>query len=127
MGRINLIRFKTACKGSGGIISLIARRLSTERRFVYTYLENEPLAKQILQESKEEVLDIAESHLLKGITEGNKEDIKWYLARIGRKRGYQERPETQVNVQNNQLEQKTIVIKVIKGVETDGIKERTNE
>ena len=68
MGRINLIRFKTACKGSGGIISLIARRLSTERRFVYTYLENEPLAKQILQESKEEVLYISESHLFKILT-----------------------------------------------------------
>jgi len=96
MGRLNLIRWAKACKGSGGIISLIAKRLSVDRSAIYLYLEREPRAHYYLKEAKEEILDVAESHLIKGITDGDKEDIKWYLSRLGRHRGYIANPEVQV-------------------------------
>ena len=96
MGRINLIRWEKACKGSGGIITLIAKRLSVDRKIVYQYLEKEPKARYYLDEAREEVIDIAESHLIKGITNGDKEDIKWFLARKARHRGYIANPEVQI-------------------------------
>ena len=96
MTKKNLNKWMKACKGSGGIISVIAQRLDVERATVYDYIKD-PIYHKYLIEAKEEVLDIAESHILKGINQGDKEDIKWYLSRMGKNRGYVT-VETQVNV-----------------------------
>ena len=103
MGRINLIRFVKACKGSGGLISIVAKRLDVARQSVYDYLQREPKAVKYLDEAKEEILDMAESKLINSMNSNDLESIKWYLARLGRKRGYIANPEVQVIGKQNNL------------------------
>src|SRR3990167_10261444 len=101
MGRINVRRFIKACKDSGGIISIIAKRMSVSRTTLYDYIQREPIAQKYLQEAKEDILDMAESKLISSMNLGEIDSIKWYLARIGKNRGFSEKPEivTQTNVQ----------------------------
>lgn len=91
MGRINLQRFVKACKNSGGLISVIAKRLDVTRQSVYDFIKREPASLKYMTEAKEEILDMAESKLITSMNNDDMESIKWYLARIGRKRGYQDK------------------------------------
>ena len=88
MTRLNLIRWVKACKGSGGVISLIAKRLSVERSTLYDYLKREPAAHKYLDDAREEVLDVAEAKILNAINNDDLDSVKWFLSRKGRHRGY---------------------------------------
>ena len=113
MGRINVRRFIKACKDSGGIISIIAKRMSVSRTTLYDYIQREPIAQKYLQEAKEDILDMAESKLISSMNLGEIDSIKWYLARIGKNRGFSEKPEivTQTNVQVNNIQLKDLIEK----------------
>ena len=110
MGRLNLFRFMKACKGSGGIISIIAKKLDVTRQSVYDFMQREPGSKKYLDEAKEAIIDMAESKLINSMNNNDLESIKWYLSRIGRHRGYIANPEvqvigkqtnTQINIESN--------------------------
>lgn len=75
-------------KGSGGIISTIARRLGADWHTVKIAINTRPKIGQAYRDECEAVKDAAESVLIKNISEGNAEDAKWYLSRKGRDRGY---------------------------------------
>lgn len=95
MGRINAHRFIGACKGSGGLVSAIARRLSCSRQAVYDFLERYPEMKRYQEEAENELIELAESKIAKSIRlvqpTGSMEDVKWFLARKARKKGYGDR------------------------------------
>ena len=97
MGRINTNRFIKACKDSGGIISLIAKRLSCDRSTIYYYLEREPQMRKYIEDAKDAAFDIAESKILNSIAlaqpKCDMEDVKWYLARFSKRTS----PETSIN------------------------------
>jgi hypothetical protein len=82
-----------AIKGSGGIMSTIARRLEVSWHTAYKYTHNSEAARQALADEEERTIDLAESTLLKSIETGNTQDAKWYLSTKGKHRGYSERHE----------------------------------
>jgi len=98
MGRITPKRFVRACDNSGGIISLIAKKLSCSRQAVYDYIEHNPEMYKYVKDAENIILDIAESKLFSSVQNGEMDDVKWLLARKGKHRGYMERPESQVNI-----------------------------
>lgn len=85
--------FIQAIPGSAGIISTIAARCncawSTARRFIHMH----PTVLAAYNDECERVLDMAESKLYASMNAGNTDDIKWFLARKGKHRGYTDRIE----------------------------------
>jgi transposase len=79
--------------GSGGIISTIASRLGCGWVTAKRHIERHEETKELYEAEKERILDVCEGVLLKEIHSGNIEAVKWYLSRIGKSRGYNERHE----------------------------------
>lgn len=74
-------QFIEAIKGSGGIVTTIAKRVGcawfTARKFIDTH----PTVLQAYNDEKEAITDMAVGTLMKSIKEGNTQDAKWWLAR----------------------------------------------
>jgi hypothetical protein len=100
----NAGQFIEAIKGSGGIVSTVAKRVgcdwSTARRFINTY----PTVKAVYDDECERTGDMVESVIITNIKlaaerqQALKEmvdtsDAKWYAARKLKNRGYSERQE----------------------------------
>lgn len=96
--KITKQKFIEAMKGSAGIITVIANRVGVTRKAIYEYLVKNPDLNELLISERESVLDMAESKLLNKLNAGEDWAIKFYLTTIGRKRGYIDRPD--VNIQN---------------------------
>ena len=80
-----------AIKGSGGIISTIAKRLNVSWHTADKYIQQSDETKEALADEREAILDMAEGALYSSIKEGNTQDAKWLLATKGRKRGFNEK------------------------------------
>lgn len=77
-----------AIKGSGGIMSTIARKLGVTWHTADSWIRESGELMEALKDEKEIILDMAESTLLKKIKEGDEQSAKWYLSKIGKLRGY---------------------------------------
>lgn len=108
---INL--FRKVANACGGILSDIATNIGVERNTIYTWCNDDPEFKQVLEDSRERFIDLAESNLRKlvaGISvievdeNGEKQFAGWIerpsetaiiftLKTRGKKRGYVERQE----------------------------------
>jgi hypothetical protein len=88
-----------AIPGTGGIVSVIARKLGCTWNTVKRYLDNMPTVKAAYDAEVDSTLDLAESVLLDNIRlsrrsqQENKvtvdsSDSKWYLTKKGKRRGY---------------------------------------
>jgi len=108
--------FKTVCNAKGGIITSIASVFGVERVTVYDWCKKNPKYQEALDNSREVFLDITESNLqtlVKGIPNYREEDGKkifeswavppsesaiiFVLRTIGKKRGYTEKQEIDMN------------------------------
>lgn len=99
MGRAKSYTAQTliqAIKGSGGIISTIAKKLDCEWFTARKYIDKWEETKRAYLDEQEVVLDMAEGTLLKSIQEGDVQSAKWILSTKGKKRGYSEKLEIQV-------------------------------
>lgn len=96
--------FIAAIPGTGGIISTIARRVGCDWHTAKKYIDTYPTVNRAYEDEREKVTDLAESVLVQNIKlaykkqEDTKEpvdssDVKWYLSRKGKDRGYTERRE----------------------------------
>jgi len=90
MAKINKRAFKKALKGTRGIITLIAKNLDVERLTVYNYLKKHKKAKELIEQEKEDVVDMAENKLHQALTKGESWAIKTILLqhKKGQNRGY---------------------------------------
>lgn len=77
-----------AIKGSGGIMSTIARKLGVTWHTADSWIRESGELMEALKDEKETILDMAESTLLNKIKEGDEQSAKWYLSKIGKLRGY---------------------------------------
>ena len=77
-----------AIEGSSGLIFTIAQRLKVSRQTVNNYLKKYPELNKELKEEKNNVLDFAESKLLKAVENGEAWAIKFLLLNQGQSRGY---------------------------------------
>ena len=125
MGKMpNIEDFKKVCNAKGGILSSIASVFGVERKTVYNWCEKNSKYKEALDSSREVFLDITETNLqtlVKGIPKYAEEEkngkivkvfavwetapsesaIIFVLRTIGKKRGYIEKIEQDINATGN--------------------------
>lgn len=97
MAKISKVGIKKAFKGSGGILSTVAKRIGVTRKAVYDYLNKHPEFKAIKLQEEEAIIDMAESSLFTQVKEKQPWATKYLLATKGKKRGYVERTEQMVD------------------------------
>ena len=79
-------------RDSHGIVSYACQKVGITRTCYYKWRENDPKFKERAEEVEEETIDVVESKLLSAINND------FYLKTKGKKRGYVERVEQDVNV-----------------------------
>ena len=97
--------FIKAIEGSGGIISTIANRVNCSWNTAQKYIKDYPTVADAYEEEIERVIDLAEGVLIKNIQNAAKQaqaghdvdtaDVKWFLSRKAKSRGYVERQEVE--------------------------------
>ena len=99
MARITKSRFKTACKGSGGVQAVVAKALGVTRQAVGLYLKKNPDLRDVLDNEGEQVMDVAEHNIDKKIVEGDIDASEWALVnrKRGKARGYGTKQELNVS------------------------------
>lgn len=82
-----------ALKAKAGNIAAAARELGVSRSTVYRRIDAAPTLKQLVTDTREELIDIAESALRREVIDGNITAIIFTLKTLGKARGYVERSE----------------------------------
>lgn len=85
-------------KEGQGIISYACDMTGISRACYYKWIDNDPKFKEIVEEINEGIIDRVESKLLNAINDDDLTAIIFYLKTKGKKRGYIERVEQDVNV-----------------------------
>lgn len=85
--------FEKAIPNSGGIISTIAKRVGCDWSTARRAIEKSPKLTEMFENEREAILDMAESTIFMSIKNGDTQDAKWLLSRLGKNRGYSERQE----------------------------------
>lgn len=80
--------FIAAIPGSGGIISAIARRVGCDWHTAKKYIEKFPTVRQVYDDEREGLLDIAEVKLIERVKDGDPWAIKYFLGKMGQHRGW---------------------------------------
>jgi hypothetical protein len=86
-----------AIKGSGSIVSTIAKRLDCTWDTAKTYINSWPETIKAMKDEEETVLDMAESAVFKSIQDGNTQDAKWLLSTKGKRRGFSDKQELEIS------------------------------
>lgn len=89
---------------SFGIITLIADKLRVHRSTVYDNIKKFELS-DLIEAERDRLVDFAESKLIENIRKGKETSIIFALKTIGKKRGYIEKQEIEVQ---NSIEQKVL-------------------
>ncbi len=77
-----------AIRGSGGIVSVVARRLGCGRATIYRYCDRFPSVAEALENEREVLLDAAEKGLFDAAEGGDLYAIIFALKTLGKDRGY---------------------------------------
>ncbi len=85
-----------ALERSLGIVSTAADKAGVGRTTHYQWLKDDPEYKKQVDSIANSVLDFAESHLFKLVKDGNPAATIFFLKTKGKKRGYVERQEIEV-------------------------------
>lgn len=91
--RVASARIADALRKSGGVVTDAAKALGVARATLTRRLSAEPALREVRDEVREEILDVAESKLREHIKAGNLNAAIFYLKTQGRDRGYVERSE----------------------------------
>lgn len=115
---------KEVCKaieGTGGIKMAVARKLVCDRHTIDNYQKRYKSVRRALERERQKTVDVAESVLITNIHMAAKEqtelkrpvdasDAKWYLARMGKDRGYTEKRETDITTGGEKFPQPIIML-----------------
>lgn len=82
-----------ALVAAGGVQADAARILGCGRATINGYVRRYPDLQQLIIDTREENLDLAESQLIKKMKEGNMTAVIFYLKTQGKQRGYVEKGE----------------------------------
>jgi len=77
-----------AIKGSGGVISYIAKKLNVGWHTAQRLINRNETIQMAYKDEIETVLDMCESALYSAIKEGDTGSAKWYLTQRAKHRGY---------------------------------------
>lgn len=103
-------QFITAIHNSGGIISTIAQRVGCAWATAKKYIDTMPTIQTAYNDECSKVVDLAESVLLLNMQLVRRQqveeqevvdtsDVKWYLSRKGKSRGYADKSEHEISGQ----------------------------
>lgn len=90
-------KFIEALREGRGIITYACQKIGISRKTYYDWYQNDIEFKMLADEVNDTTIDVVESKLLSAINEGNLTAIIFYLKTKGKKRGYVERTEHEVN------------------------------
>ena len=90
-------KFLEALREGRGIITYACQKIGISRKTYYDWYQNDIEFKMLADEVNNTTIDVVESKLLSAINEGNLTAIIFYLKTKGKKRGYVERTEHEVN------------------------------
>lgn len=91
MARLTLDSIEQALKKAQGNISAAAGALGVARSTLYRRIEKSTRLQEVLKDSRESLVDVAETALKHGILQGNTALIIFALKTLGKDRGYVER------------------------------------
>lgn len=95
----------TALIKCGGIISKAAEMLGlASASSLRTRIKNDPKLSEAWDYVRMDILDKAEDNIVTAIKDGDKDVSKWYLAKMGRERGYGEALEISGSVTVNKTD-----------------------
>lgn len=86
-----------AMEKSLGIVTIACRNVGIHRSTFYDWMNNDPEFKKLVDDVSEITLDFAESELHKQIRDGSTAATIFYLKTKGKKRGFIERSEIDMN------------------------------
>ena len=87
-----------AIQGTGGVKTAIAQTLGCDRHTVDKYLERYPRVAQAYEDEVNTVGDICEHGIIKHVRDGDKDMLKFYAKTKLKDRGYTEREEKDINL-----------------------------
>lgn len=86
-----------------GNVAAIARQLGVTRGTIWNRCNESPTLMQALEDAREAMIDNAESMLYKKVLEGSTPELIFFLKTQGRRRGYFEKQEIDLNVDFTEL------------------------
>ena len=95
--RYTMTQIADAMRAHGGFISDTARHLGCNPMTVRRYIARYPALQQIIDDERDRVLDVAERANAKLIADGHPEQVRWFLGKMGRKRGYTDKNEIELS------------------------------
>jgi transposase-like protein len=95
MVKMSMPKFEKALKNSGGVITLIAKRIGITRTTLYLWMRKHPETQAMLDQEREVLIDHAEEALINKLDNGVDWAIKYVLGTLGKSRGWVEKPEFQ--------------------------------
>jgi hypothetical protein len=98
---INKKAMLLALEKSLGIVTTAAKIANIDRSVHYDWMDKDPVYKKAVESIADMTLDFAESQLHKQIKDGEVTSTIFYLKTKGKRRGYIEKTETDVNLTNN--------------------------
>src|SRR3990167_6226197 len=101
--KIKTARFLKHVKDSGGILTIIAKRMGVDRSSLWEWLQKNPSMWEYVYTEREQIVDIAESKLIGKLNDSQDWAIKFVLGSTnrGKRRGYNEGPNVVVNTGEN--------------------------
>lgn len=93
MGKITKKGMEKAIKGTGGILSAVAKNLNVTRHTVYKFLDKHPEFQEKLDQEREAIVDLAEGSLFSQVKNREAWATKYLLSTKGKSRGYVEKQE----------------------------------
>ena len=108
MGRKRIVKEKellAAIEGCRGIISTVAARLHVGWHTAERAINDSEKAREAMSDEEETTLDFVEGKAIQRINEGDGAMIRFYLATIGKKRGftYEEKLEADETAEDNNI------------------------
>lgn len=94
-------RLLEAMRGSGGIVSAIAKKLRVDWHTADAAIQRYPEAQQLYKAEKEAILDLGETQTVRAMKKGDMSAVKWYMSKKGKERGYGDDPITINNTVNS--------------------------
>ena len=110
-----------ALESSLGVVTTACKIVKMNRSNHYDWMNSDDVYRKAVDEIQDVAIDFAESQLHKQIQEGNTTATIFFLKTKGKKRGYIERSEYQINTDKPDFSGYTTqeLIELAKGVDTD--------
>lgn len=83
---------------TAGNVLMTAKHLSCTRDLVISYIKKFPVVQKAISDSRDEIVDIAEAHIIKAVREGDRWAIDRVMNTYGRKRAFGGDSGTQISV-----------------------------